>query len=81
MAEGVYMCGKNKAIWGCVLVRCLIFLDLAQPFCCLSSIDFGVFAPEREDFHPFFVCLSLVWRVIIGMSVKHVHKPWMNVLA
>ena len=81
MAEGVYMCGKAKAIWGCVLVGCHLFLDLAQPFSCLSSIVFGVYPPEREDLHPFCVCLSLVWRVIIGMSVKHVHKPWMNVLA
>jgi hypothetical protein len=56
------------------------FFYLAQPFCCLSSIDLGVCPPEREDFHPFFVCLSLVWRVIIGMSVKHVNKPWSNVL-
>ena len=80
MADSGDMCGKGKAIWGCVLVGCLFSLDLAQPFCCLSSIDFGVCRPESEDFHPFFVCLSLVWRVKIGMSVKHVHKPWINVL-
>jgi hypothetical protein len=49
---------------------------------CLLSVFhcFVVLPPEMEDFHPFFVCLSLVWRVIIGMSVKHVHKPWSYVL-
>jgi hypothetical protein len=65
---------------GCVLVGCHLFLDLAQPFSCLSSIVFGVYPPEREDLHPFFVFLSLFWRVKICESVNHVHKQWGNVL-
>ena len=32
MAEGVYMCGKDKAIWECVLVGCPFILDLVEPF-------------------------------------------------
>ncbi len=63
MAEGVYMLGKEKAICGCVLVVFYLFLDLAQPFRCLFSIDVGVCSPEREDLHPFFVGHNLLWHV------------------
>ena len=74
------MCGKDKEIWGCVLEGCPFVLDLVEPFCCMVSIDFGVCPPESVHFHPFCVCHSLLWRVKIGESVYHVHKPWRNVL-
>ncbi len=80
VAEGVYMCGKDKGIWGCVLERCPFVFNLVEPFCCMVSIDFGVCPPESVHLHPFCVCHSLLWRVKIGESVYHVHKPWGNVV-
>ena len=74
------MCGKDKGIWGCVLEGCPFVLDLVEPFCCMVSIDFGVCPPESVHLHPFCVCHSLLWRVKIGESVYHVHKPWGNVV-
>jgi hypothetical protein len=57
--------GKIRQYGDVFLLFVLFFLDLAQPFSCLSFIDFGVIPPEREDLDPFFLFLSLLWRVKI----------------